>query len=212
MTTETMTVHSALCEIKTIGKRIEKTIKEFHPVSTKEQQSTKVDGISLNTFADEAKSNADRANDMIKRYIAIKAEINHYNATTSIEIGNNSYTIAQALWMKDYGSDYQKKLLRHCTRELMAAQEVIEDANGNQLTARAENAANANYGNRDKNNGDEYLKFIEAYKDRYQTVLVDPLNIKEMIQQLDDEITEFDTQIDAALQVANATHTITIEY
>ena len=69
MTTETMTVHSALCEIKTIGKRIEKTIKEFHPVSTKEQQSTKVDGISLNTFAYEAKSNADRANDIDRKSV-----------------------------------------------------------------------------------------------------------------------------------------------
>lgn len=212
MTKETMTVHEALCEMKVLPKRIEKAIDNIEAVSTKEQQSEKVDGIEMSKFAEEAKANSQKASDLIKRFVAIKSGVNQYNAGTSIEISGHTYTIAQAIWLKDHGMEHKRRLMNWYAQQLTSAQETIQENNGFRLTQRAEAAANANFGSKDKADGEEYLKFVNNYKNRYQTILVDPLDIKKTIQELDDEITGFETAIDSALQIANATHTIEIEY
>ena len=43
-------------------------------------------------------------------------------------------------------------------------------------------------------------------------MLIDPLNIKEKIKKLADEITEFEAAVDSKIQIANATNEIEFEY
>lgn len=212
MTKETMTVHEGLCELKTLGKRIGSSIEAIQAVAVKENKSTKVNGIDMDTFNDTAKTNAQRAEDLIKRFVAIKSAVNQYNATTNIEVAGHTYTVAQAIWLKDYGMDKKEELRNHYVNMLSSMLKKIERENGEKLTQRAENAANANFGSKEKPDTEEYLKFITSYKDRYQLILVDPLNLADKIQELTDEIESFETAIDSALQVANATNTIEIEY
>ena len=209
---EEMTVHKALCELKTLNKRITKAISETKPVSTKEASSQKVDGIPMKTFNENAKSTHDSATDLIKRQRGIKAAVSQYNASKEIEVCGRKYTIAQAIWEMNYGMAEEKNMLARYTEMLHKCNAKIERANGEDLNRCAENAMNAIYGNKDKANSDEYLKGLEDYKKSHTLELVDPLNILKVIADLGKEISDFETNVDAAIQVANATTTLTIEY
>ena len=209
---EEMTVHQALCELKTLNKRIAKAIDETKPISTKEANSQKVDGIPVKEFNDLARSTHDSVVDLIRRQRGIKAAINQYNASKEIEVCGRKYTIAQAIWEMTYGMLEETKLLNRYTDMLRRANGQIEYANGDELNRRAENAMNAIHGNKDKANTEEYLKGIEDYKKSHALELVDPLGIRKIITDLDKEISDFDAGVDAAIQVANATTMLVIEY
>ena len=55
-------------------------------------------------------------------------------------------------------------------------------------------------------------KFIASYKENNQYILIDPINIVPTISSLQSEIDAFEAKVDSAIQIANATNTITIEY
>ena len=42
--------------------------------------------------------------------------------------------------------------------------------------------------------------------------MVDPLNVRKIIEELEKQIADFEANVDAAIQVANATTTIEIAY
>ena len=52
----------------------------------------------------------------------------------------------------------------------------------------------------------------KAYVEAHTYEMVDPIHIKDKIDELEDEISKFKAGIDAALSVSNATTDITIEY
>jgi len=209
---EEMTVHQALCELKTLNKRIPKAISETKPISTKEAKSNNVDGISVSEFKTLAQSTHDSATDLIKRQRGIKAAINQYNACKIIDVCGRKYTIAQAIWEMNYGMAEEKNLVTRYSEMLRKATAQIERANGDDLNRRAEAAMTAIHGNKDKANNDDFLKGVEDYKAAHALELVDPLNIRKIIADLDKSIAEFEANVDAAIQVANATTTLTIEY
>lgn len=209
---EEMTVHQALCELKTLNKRIEKAINETKPISTKEHSSLKVDGMTTAEFKNIAQSNHDSAVDLIRRQRGIKSAINQYNASKTVEICGRAYTIAQAIWEMKYAMAEEKNLLGRYSAMLNRATVQMERANGEELNRRAEAAMNAIHGSKDKANNEEYLKGIEDYKASHTLELVDPLDVRKIIADLDKEISEFEAKVDAAIQVANATTTLTIEY
>lgn len=212
MTQETMTVHEALCEAKTLESRIMKTIREITAIGTKENQASRVNGITVEEFNNDARSKSMKAEQMIDRYNAIKAAINQYNATKEITVNDKKYSVAMAVWMLQHGLSSKKNLRAWYANQLESARNTLSAHNGEKLDTRAENAASSNFGNKEKPNHEDYLKFIKDYKERTQLILVDPLNLSEKITKLDDEIAGFESRVDAALQVANATTTITIEY
>ena len=209
---EEMTVHQALCELKTLNKRIAKAISESKPISIKEHASQKVDGMPTAEFKSLAQSAHDSASDLIKRQRGIKAAVNQYNASKVIDVCGKKYTVAQAIWEMNYGMAEENDLLRRYTDLLTKATSMIERANGDDLNRRAETAISAIYGNKDKANADEYLKAIEDYKSSHAVELVDPLGIRKIIADLEKEIADFTANVDAAIQVANATTILSIEY
>ena len=76
----------------------------------------------------------------------------------------------------------------------------------------AEHAAEIMYTTKDKANSQDYLGMVENYKKDHQKVLVDPLKLKDLIIKLSEEIALFKANVDAKIQMANATTEVTIEY
>lgn len=68
------------------------------------------------------------------------------------------------------------------------------------------------FANSEKAKSDEAVRTREAYIEMNSVDMVDPLDIKSEIDQLNDEIDAFDAEIDAALSVSNALTTISINY
>lgn len=80
MTTEKMTVHKALAELKVLDDRILAAIGACNLVTTKKNNQDKVRGKTVVEFTADAKSAYDKATDLIKRRNAIKDAVNVSNA------------------------------------------------------------------------------------------------------------------------------------
>ena len=212
MVREEMTVHQALCELKTLNKRIEKAIGETKPVAVKEVRAKKVEGISGDDFAANAKSAHDSAMGLIRRHRAIKAAVNQYNAEKQITVCGRKYTIAQAIWEMQHGTHEYRALLDRYSEMLAFANTQIERANGSDIDRRAEAFCASMYGSKDKCDPKDFNATLDDYKAKHTMELFDPIGIREIIAEIDDEVTGFETNVDAAIQVANATTTLVIEY
>lgn len=212
MTTEKMTVHMALTELKTIEKRIDKAIMAIVPIGTKENASKNVNGISIDRFNEEAQATQQRAVDLIARQNAIKAALYAYNTTKMITVAGKQMTVAQALWLHKQGMVKKRALLAHYESAYTKAVKEVEKGNGENLNTAAERCAEAACGGKDANKSDDYLKIVESYKESHRQVFVDPLSLKERINTLSEEIETFAAEVDARIQTANATTEIEIEY
>ena len=212
MNKETMTVHEALCELKILNKRIASAINASVPVAVKEHSATTIGGKSVTDWMESAKSNHQSAMDLINRMVAIKSAVNRYNAEKHITVNGKDYTIAQAIWMMQHGMEYKELLMSSYADLLKKRTSEIAKENGDKLNARAEAAMNAVLGAKDKVDPAVYLKGLTDYKAQHQLELVDPIGIDAVLQKLDNEISGFSAKVDSAIQVANATTTIEIEY
>lgn len=212
MNTETMKVHQALCELKTLNKRIISAIEESRPIAVKEHNAKKVIGMSTDDFKSLARSTHASAVDLIKRQNAIKAAVNQYNAEKVINVGGVEYTVAQAIWMMNYGLREEKDLLSRYTTMLKNAMRKIESENGDSLNERAESFTTSVCGAKDKVNHDEFMATLEEYKEKHALELVDPMDIRKVIADMEKRISDFEANVDSAIQIANATTDITINY
>lgn len=213
MKTEIMTVHEALSEIKVISKRITGTLMEMKVVTANRKNASKINGTEPDKYIAQAKADFQSVMDLYKRLTAMKSAIATYNAKQKIAVGNKEYTIAEALYMKDYGVHLKQTIVNTLNKQYQNALNKIEVENAdNKLGATAERLAVASFGSKDKADSTEMEKFIASYKENNQYILIDPINIVPTISSLQSEIDAFEAKVDSAIQIANATNTITIEY
>lgn len=213
MTTEKMTVHQALCDVKVASSKINDAIAGANFVCANRANAMRVDGIKQEEYENNAKEDYQRITDLIRRTEAIKKAINQYNAEHKVMIGNKEYTVAEAIYMMQRGMESKKHLIHSMQRALNTADREIAAANGEKLDAAAErNAATQFGGEKNQKSSDDYRQFINKYKEENQLVLIDPLGIRDKIKELQDWVDGFTSMVDAAIQTANATTEITIEY
>lgn len=213
MTTETMTIHKALCELKTIDARISKEINSGPFVVANKHSNTKISGVDVSEFCEQIKSRMQSVNDMIKRRNAIKCAVVQSNAVTTVSVAGKEYTVAVAIDMKNNGMQYLKYWLQKMTTDYNKAQREANAANGDILEQRADDYIKTMYGNTDMKNASEDAKKSRAEFITAQTYeLVDPIKIVASMEEIENHINQFMVEIDSALSVSNAVTTITIEY
>lgn len=213
MTTETMTIHKALCELKTIDARITKEINSGPFVVANKHSNTKISGVDVSEFCEQIKSRMQSVNDMIKRRNAIKCAVVQSNAVTTVSVAGKEYTVAVAIDMKNNGMQYLKYWLQKMTTDYNKAQREANAANGDILEQRADDYIKTMYGNTDMKNASEEAKKSRADFIAAQTYeLVDPVKIVASMEEIENHINQFMVEIDSALSVSNAVTTITIEY
>ena len=201
-----MTVHEALCEIKVADKRIEKAIQECAFCEANKEISPKINGITVAEFENDVK-----INDLIKRNESIKKALSLSNAKTVITVNGKEMTMAEAIYMMQYGIIHKEQQLKAMNQALGKARQKIETENGARLEERLDKFIQATYGSKEKVSAEELDKASKDFKARNEFRLVDPINICEKITALMDEIDKFKASIDAAIQISNATTYIEIE-
>ena len=141
MTTETMTIHEALSELKIIGDRIESAIrKEF--VTVNKKSNKKVNGIPIDDVVANIESRYQKVNDLIKRRNAIKRAVSISNAKTEVVISGVTYTVAEAIEMNNSGIQYQEQLMNELARQLSNCRNKLQMENDNVYKKAEEYAAN----------------------------------------------------------------------
>ena len=190
MTTEKMTVHKALCELKTLDARIQKSIQQGTFVFANKHSNNKVAGVSIGTYSEEIRAAYQSAKDLIARRDAIKRAVTLSNATVKVTIGGKEYTVAEAIEMKNHGIPLKQL-----------------------LEMRADEYVTSLYGNVDMKGASDEIKKVRADFIAAQTMeIVDPINITTELTALEKEINDFVVEIDSALSVSNALTELEITY
>lgn len=220
MTTETMTIHRALVELKTIGKRIDDAIYSANFCTAIKHGAKLVEGRRMEDYLNDATAAYDKVSDLIARYNAIKSAVSKSNAVTAVEIGGKVYTVAEAIAMKQHGMEFWTSL-RDTIKEQLNDATVQIQQNNVRLDSQADEFISNVYG------GKEVTKVIEpaaidqarkSYIESRQYELVDGLASKkgasaqDTVKKLDDMISAFENEADSALSVSNAVTTIEISY
>lgn len=213
MTKETMLVHKALAELKILDVRIINEIEDGTFCIANQHSNQKLKGVAVADYKRVMQGDYDKVSDLIKRRKAIKQAVVLSNAVTKVVIGDKEYTVAEAIEMKNHGLEFEIELLKELKAQYSFAQRTISDKNGESLEKSAENYVIGLYGSKDgKTNVEEYEKTKNAFIESRTYDLIDPINILEKINDLQDYIDNFTSEVDAALSVSNAITEITIEY
>lgn len=212
-TTETMSIHKALCELKVIGDRIEKTMGKVPFVLANEHANRKIQGIPIEEFIAQIKSAHQSTVDLIARREAIKCAVVKSNAVTKVAVAGKEYTVAEAIEMKNHGMDFIRMLKTKLSSELDRAKRLAEMANGQNLENRADGYIKNLYGTTDmKNLTEEANAARKTFIEQHTTELVDPLKAADMVTALENQFYDFMSEIDAALSCSNSLTEITITY
>ena len=213
MTTETMNIHQALVELKTLEKRIEAAIKEGEWVVANKHSNGKIGGIDLREYMENIKSRHQKVTSLIARAEAIKRAVVNSNAVTKVTIAGKEYTVAEAIEMKNHGIERLRTLVNRMTYDYNNAKFTADRANGEELQRHADDYIKTMIGNTDVKGMTEEVKRMREEFIKAQTVeLVDPINVLKQIELLNEQIHAFEVNVDAALSVSNALTTIAITY
>lgn len=221
MSHETMTIHRALVELKTIDARITKEIRDATFCTNGKTNTKKVFGQPVEEFVKQAKADFDSIRSLIARRDAIKSAIPVSNAITKVTVAGKEMTVAEAISLKQNGLPMYRKLLDSLNDQYTDAITEIEQ-NNSTLDKRADAHVSAIYGSSSAAKAadpDEVQKARETYVNANTFELIDGLKdykkgvtLETLIKNVRDYIDTFQNDLDAALSVSNATTTIEIDY
>ena len=201
-----MTIHRALAELKLIDSRIEKAINVVEPTGLM-QLGKPVNGFyKKEDFETEVKSKYQSVTDLINRKNSIKSAIVKANGTTNISIGGKSMTIADAINFKTVIL-VKKNLILQLSRKHNAIKAKFNSENEKINNVALENAKimiGKQGDDRVKPNDEDVKNIVEPFVKRNEFHLVDPLKIEELVEKLQNEVDEFEVEVDAVLSEINA--------
>lgn len=205
-----MTLARALAEIKLLNSKIEKNIGRLQLVATKTGKKDIVNGSNEKVvdFNENAKSNYQSTLDLIKRRNFIKSKLTQANAITTISIGQDSYTIAEAIDRKN-SIQIEKTLLDKMKSNLNLQIKNMNTAN-DKMEADINRMVETKMGV-DKSKAEDVANLKRIFRESDTTTLVDPLDLKVKIEDLEKSIENFELNIDFTLSEANAINYIEIE-
>ena len=217
MTTEKMTVHKALAELKTMDDRIAKAIRDTTYVLAVKHSADKINGITVEKFKEKMRSGYQKATDLIARRDAMKRAVVLSNATTKVKVGDIEYTVAEAIEMKNHGMEFRSALLRQINSAYVTAQSELNRNSGETLEKKAEQYVLAVIAAQPKDSkmsvdSDAMKTLRKTYIENNTYDMVDPLDVAKIMEALDAEINEFNAEVDAALSVSNALTVIEFSY
>lgn len=200
----TLTIHRALAELKLIDAKIEKQLDTQLSIISWMDANKIVDGITKEAdFITNAKSSMQSIEGLISNREVIKSAITKSNNTTLVKVGEKEMTVIDAVNYRAIIAIKKRLLSKLVTKHSNATDRVLRhnakvDDNSLALAKEALKKETVNIGDTD------VAAIIKPYKDINYLTLCDPINSKEKIEALHDEIISFEAEIDATLSESNA--------
>ena len=217
MTKETLTIHEALSELKTLDARISKVITSGKYVDSVKHSAEKINGMTREEYKTKMRADLNKALDLIARRNAIKRAVVLSNAKTEIEVNGVKYTVATAIEMKNHGMEQKQALLYTLTSQNDLALANLRRNSGDEIERRAEEYVKSVIAAQPKDSkmsvdSDAMQAIRKQYIENNAYDYIDPNGIDKLLENLTNEISVFNTKVDSALSVSNALTTIEIEY
>ena len=205
-----MTIHAALSYLKTADKRIARALSADTYVTYSKIGADKIDGVPVKTVKEEMKSSYQSVVDIINTVEAIKKAISKSNAENTIVVCGKEMTVAEAIYMMQYGIETKKDLLNTLRTQYASVRNTIDRYNKD-VEQRADKFIESMFGSKEKATGQDAIIARDAYIKQNTYEIIDSVGMMDEIKSLEAWINEFDVEVDGAIQVSNATHTITID-
>lgn len=199
--TNELTVTRALAELTTLKKRIGKLTSQTTFISTK------VSGQSWKDHIQSAKSAYQSIRDLTTRYSSIKFAILRSNGSVKVTIGGNVYTVAEAIATKEC-LEHDRVLLQALRHQRATVTEQVE-RHERSVRASLDKLLETNFKS-DKSDPAAIQAISESYLKNNKIEVVDPLNLDLKIEELDDRIESFASEVDFSLSESNATTRVTL--
>ena len=207
-TTQTMSIHRALSELKTLNERIAKAIQEADFVATDRKSTQKIKGLSIEDYEKTIQSGFDKAMSLIERRIHIKDAIVQSNAITEVTVASETMTVAKAIERKT-SIEHEEQLLASMIEARRTTINKLTKENDS-LPKRLEEYLTAILGSKENAKKEEVELHTKAFMERNEYILIDPLKINTRIEQLEEQISSFKAEVDAVLSESNALTKITV--
>ena len=203
--TRRITVTAGLVDLKTYDSRIMKAIDDGGFIGAKKKQSDKVGHLNVNNFIDNAKSNYQSVIDLISNRAKLKSAIVQSNATTTVEIGGVTYTVAQVIERKS-SIEYDKKLLESLKQQYKKATDTVLKENI-KADSKVDMMLTTYFGkDTDKKINENDIKIIaDQIMGQNEWELIDPLDLYSKIEKLEEDISTFEANVDKELTISNST-------
>lgn len=198
-----VTIHRALSELKLIDAKIEKAIQQIDSVGIY-QKGKLVNGItSTEVFADNAKSKLQSALDLISQKSKIKTAIVAANAVTKLKVAEEEMTIADAITQKS-SIEIKKILINSLTAKYNHVLGLF-NKNNEVVNQNLQKVLEVSLGKDNVKAGENDVENIrKPFLTANEWILHDPLEIKNRIEVLEREVSDFEANVDAALSEINA--------
>jgi len=205
-----MSITRALVELKTLEKRINKKIATsiFIAAERNGELFKSPLGTNVKNFVENAKAKFGSINSLIDNYRRIKKAIINSNAVTKVKINNVEMTVAEAIEKKN-SINFQKYLLAHL-KEQFGAVNMLTEKENNRVQERLDKLVETNLGKDIKTNSADYEAIAKPFLKNNKVNIVDPINIQTVIAKIEEEIENFEREVDFVLSESNARTEITV--
>lgn len=197
-----MSVARGLVELKLLDKRIERTINKATLIGHSVGKKVMTGFSNKEEIEKKAESDYQSIVDLIERRNKIKSAIVVSNATNMIEIAKNKMTVAEAIERKN-SIEYDKELLHKMKQAYSSTVNYVDRVNED-VKNRLDKHLETLYGKDGKNKAAENEQITKIFKEDNEAKMVDPLDLKNKIEQLEGEIEDFEANVDLVLSESNA--------
>lgn len=199
-----MSVTQGLAELKLLDKRLSKALERVQFITVQ----TKTRPVNQETFKKTASADYQSYMDLAKRRDLIKRQIVQCNATTRVKVGSWEGTVAEAIERK--GSiKYERDLLSVMKEQYQTAQSAFQSEK-TQLDQRLDRLLQSELGKDVRTNPETIQSITESFRQNNKVDLVDPLDLSAKITTLEEEIDNFETNVDWVLSEANGKSYISV--
>ena len=210
-----MLVTQALDQRDLLVKKICDKIRKASFTETKKHNEEKVmeRRVTQKEFEKEARSSYQQIIDLIHWYDKVDQAILRSNAETIIETSYGTMSIANALALRsrlncsnayDSDSNFEGNLMMKLEEELNEKIRVMEQKNKG-LQNTAETMRLSILGKDTKTKDETPLKVVDVYVQENTTELIDPLNVRKKIDELNERRETILNELDTKIKVSNAT-------
>lgn len=215
MMEQKMLVTQALDQRDLLVKKICDKIRKASFTETKKHNEEKVmeRKVTQKEFEKEARSSYQQIIDLIHWYDKVDQAILRSNAETIIETSYGTMSIANALALRsrlscsnayDSDSNFEGNLMMKLQEELNEKIRVMEQKNKG-LQNTAETMRLSILGKDTKTKDETPLKVVDVYVQENTTELIDPLNVRKKIDELNERRETILNELDTKIKVSNAT-------
>lgn len=205
------TITRALAELTTLKDKHQKEVSKMNLIAVKQGAKIRKPNSSYSekSFIEQSNQSYQSVLDIERRILSIKNQIDASNFTTKVKIGDTEMTVQEALNMKRLIGFKQNRL--YFMKSMKQKAQMDFDAGNEENRKRIEKMFQDQMSNGSSKAGEAEKEIVESVEKIYKMDFIDPVNLSDEIEKLENEIAEFNNNIDYVLSESNSTTYIEVE-